>query len=56
VNDHITKVISDAEYYRNVFQTPEYVRSEWARYFDVVEIVPATIGNYQDLVIMRKRG
>lgn len=54
VNTHITQVISDAEYYRNVFQTPAYLRREWSRYFEVVQIVPATIGNYQDLVIMRR--
>jgi SAM-dependent methyltransferase len=43
------------DYYRNTFMTTRYVREKWGRYFEVVDFVPAYIGNHQDLVILRKR-
>lgn len=43
------------DYYRNTFMTQDYVREQWDRYFEVIDIVPAYIGNHQDLAILRKR-
>jgi SAM-dependent methyltransferase len=45
----------ESDYYRNVFQTHEYIRWRWRRWFDVVDIVPGTIGNHQDVVVLRRR-
>ena len=45
---------SETEYYRDTYHTVPYIRENWARYFEVVDIVPEYIGNLQDLVIMRK--
>ncbi len=44
----------DPGYYRNVFHTEDYIRSVWARFFTVIRILPALIGNHQDLVILRR--
>ncbi|MEZ5117562.1 MAG: class I SAM-dependent methyltransferase [Candidatus Nanopelagicales bacterium] len=46
-------VLDEPDYYRNTFQTHEQVRRDWSRFFEIVDIVPACIGNFQDLVVMR---
>jgi SAM-dependent methyltransferase len=46
--------IDDADYYCNTYMTNDYVRRTWSNYFQVVDIIPAYIGNQQDLVILRK--
>lgn len=48
-------VLAERGYYRNSFHSHAYVRKAWGRYFEIVEIVPACIGNVQDLVVMRAR-
>ncbi len=48
--------ISDSQYYRSIYLSEGYIRKRWAEYFDIVRIIPACIGNNQDLVILRKRG
>jgi len=53
-NDDLRGYIEDDEYYCNTYVTPDYVRQSWSRFFKIVEIIPAYIGNQQDLVIMRK--
>lgn len=52
-NADLDEVLGESEAYRNVFHTHDYVRRRWARWFDVLEIVPGTIGNHQDVVVMR---
>ncbi|HZJ33487.1 MAG TPA: hypothetical protein VFD21_18070 [Vicinamibacterales bacterium] len=32
-----------------------YIRKVWGQLFEIVEILPACIGNMQDLVVMRRR-
>jgi SAM-dependent methyltransferase len=48
--------IEDDSYYVNTCMTTEYIRQNWSRFFEVVDIIPAYIGNMQDLVILRKVG
>lgn len=43
------------DFYRASFQTPDYVKREWTRYFDVLAIYPKGIGQNQDAVLVRKR-
>jgi hypothetical protein len=46
--------LGEADYYRDVFHTAEYVRREWGRYFEVLAIKPTRVA-HQDLVVMRRR-
>ncbi len=55
VSHDMDGVLPDTEYYRTTYHSPEYIRREWARTFEILEIVPAAIGNLQDLVVMRPR-
>ena len=48
-------VLEDKEYYRTTHHSHAYVRKVWGRLFEIVEILPACIGNMQDLVVMRRR-
>ena len=44
------------EYYSGTYQTVEYVRSEWGRRFEILDILPAAdTPNEQNTAIMRKR-
>ena len=52
-NTDLKGVIEDESYYVNTYISPDYLRRSWSRFFDVQEIIPATIGNLQDLVILR---
>ncbi|HEY1792025.1 MAG TPA: methyltransferase domain-containing protein [Opitutaceae bacterium] len=54
-NLDLAGVISDDDYYVNTLHRHSYVRKEWSRYFEIVEIVEGYIANHQDLVVMRKR-
>lgn len=55
-NDGIDGAVADdPEYYRNVFHTERHVRTVWSTWFDVVAYEPASIGNHQDLWILRGR-
>jgi SAM-dependent methyltransferase len=53
-NEDLKGYIEDDNYYVNAYLTPAYVRQNWSPLFDIVDIIPAYIGNQQDLVIMRK--
>ena len=53
-NSDLKGYIEDDEYYCNTYLTTDYIRRSWSRFFNIMEIVPAYIGNQQDLVIMRK--
>lgn len=43
------------EFYQTSFQTHDYIKREWARYFDIVDIQKQGIANNQDAVLVRKR-
>ena len=43
------------DFYKTSFQTPDYIKREWARYFDVLAVYEQNIGQHQDAVLVRKR-
>jgi SAM-dependent methyltransferase len=45
--------LGEPGYYKDVFHTREYVRREWAKFFDVLAILPCYVA-HQDLVVMRR--
>jgi hypothetical protein len=47
-------LIGEADYYKGAYHTHRYIMRNWSKYFKIVAIIPACIGNVQDLVIMRK--
>ena len=53
-NADIDTISHDSAYYRNVFHLPAYVTSVWGKYFEILSIEEAAIGNTQDLVVARK--
>ncbi|MGA9770105.1 MAG: methyltransferase domain-containing protein [Blastocatellia bacterium] len=46
--------IDDDDFCGNTYMTGDYIRRTWSNYFRVVEIIPAYIGNQQDLIILHK--
>jgi SAM-dependent methyltransferase len=55
-NPGIDAVTQGSAYYRNVFHRPDYIARVWGKYFEIVSIEEGIVGNYQDLVVARKRG
>jgi SAM-dependent methyltransferase len=53
-NDQINEVIDEKDYYVNVAHSRDYIRRQWGRTFEIVDILPAFIWTH-DLVVMRKR-
>jgi SAM-dependent methyltransferase len=53
-NSDLGELHIDADYYRNVFISHQYVARNWTQYFDVLDILPGAICNAQDLVILQK--
>lgn len=46
--------ISLPDFYQNSFHSHEYIRREWSRYFEVVDILePSAAGEHQDVVLLR---
>jgi 2-polyprenyl-3-methyl-5-hydroxy-6-metoxy-1,4-benzoquinol methylase len=43
------------EFYQTSYQTHDYIKREWAKYFEVVAIRKEGIGKNQDAVLVRKR-
>lgn len=41
-------------YYRSTFHARWYVREQWSRYFDILDIIPAANAFLQDFVVVRK--
>jgi len=48
-------VTSDDTYYRNAYHTHGYIRERWSKYFDVLQILPAFVGNMQEMVFLRPK-
>lgn len=40
------------DFYQTCFHTPDYIRENWSRYFEVIGHVEKGINNWQDLVIL----
>jgi SAM-dependent methyltransferase len=51
----IDAVTHGSTYYRNVFHQPDYIAKVWGEYFEILAIEEGIVGNYQDLVVARKR-
>ena len=54
VDSAINDSINDKEYYTTSFQTDWYIKKEWAKYFQIIDVIPSYIGHFQDLVVMQK--
>lgn len=52
----IDAVTHGSTYYRNVFHQHDYISKVWGDSFEILGIEEGIVGNYQDLVVMRKRG
>ncbi len=50
----LEEMLDETDYYKGAYHTHRYIMRNWSRYFKIVDIIPACIGNIQDLVIMRK--
>jgi SAM-dependent methyltransferase len=46
--------IAPAGYYRGVYQQKTYTAKEWGKYFRIVDYKERGMGNFQDLVVMKK--
>ena len=53
-NSDLGELEIDADYYRNVFISHQYIVKYWTQYFDVLDILRGAICNTQDLVILQK--
>ena len=42
------------EFYQTSYQTEEYVRRQWSRFFTIEHYIVRGLGNHQDLIICRK--
>ncbi len=47
-------IVADREYYRASFHTVDYVRRQWSRYFEIVDVIEAFTHSFQDLVVLRR--
>jgi SAM-dependent methyltransferase len=52
--DRAIDSINDKEYYTTSFQTDWYIKKQWAKYFQIIDVIPSYIGHFQDLVVMQK--
>ena len=52
--DHALDGVAPSDYYRGVYQTKKYTVREWSKFLDVIEYSEAGVGNYQDLVVLKK--
>jgi 2-polyprenyl-3-methyl-5-hydroxy-6-metoxy-1,4-benzoquinol methylase len=53
-NNQIDNVIDDKNYYVNVAHSWDYIRREWTKYFEVIDIIPGMVYTH-DVVILKKR-
>ena len=52
-NGQLDAVIEDKDYYVNVGHSHDYIRSQWSKYFEIVDFIPGFIGTH-DVVVMRR--
>jgi SAM-dependent methyltransferase len=46
--------ISLPDFYQTAYHSPDYVRREWGKRFDVLAITPLGMGKHQDTVLLRR--
>jgi len=51
----IDDALGNTGYYGTMFMTHDEIRRKWSRWFSVDRIIPAYVGNHQDLVVLRRR-
>jgi hypothetical protein len=51
----IDDALGNTCYYGTTFMTHDEIRRKWSRWFSVDRVIPAYIGNHQDLVVLRRR-
>ncbi|MEO8673988.1 MAG: class I SAM-dependent methyltransferase [Casimicrobiaceae bacterium] len=51
----IDDALGNTGYYGTTFMTHNEIRRKWSRWFSVDRVIPAYIGNHQDLVVLRRR-
>jgi len=54
-NTELDDIIEGDDYYRDIYHLQRYIKTRWSRYFEIIDIIPGTIGNLQDLVVMKKK-
>lgn len=47
--------IAPKDYYRSTFQSQEYTKREFGKYFEVLDYIEKGSLNFQDIVVMRKK-
>src|SRR5882724_9421825 len=52
--DHALNGVAPEGYYRGVFQTREHTMKAWSKFFEILEYAEGGVGNFQDLVVMRR--
>lgn len=55
MNPDLIGAIERPEFYRNAFHSEKYIRERWSKHFDVVDYIPAFIGNHHDLVVLQRQ-
>ena len=43
------------DFYRQAYHTHDYIKREWTKYFEILDIVTLGFGNHQDVVVVRKK-
>lgn len=51
----IKKYIHKNKYYGLTYHSHKYIYLNWIKFFEIIDIIPGGICNFQDMVIMRKR-
>jgi len=51
----VDDALGNTGYYGTMFMTHDEIRRKWSRWFSVDRIIPAYVGNHQDLVVLRRR-
>jgi len=46
--------ISLPDFYQNTFHSLDYIRREWSKYFEIVDLQPAGMQAHQDAILLRK--
>jgi ubiquinone/menaquinone biosynthesis C-methylase UbiE len=44
------------DFYQTAYHTEQYIRERWSKLFDIIAYQERAIGDYQDAVVLRKRG
>lgn len=47
--------ISLPDFYQNAYHSHAYIRREWSKYFDIIEIQSLGIDDHQDTILLQKR-